>query len=67
MHIEGGAVMNDVLPLVGEGDELDFLQEIERTFAIKLPQDLRHCYWWAISMEFSLPQSPMLRGQKRAV
>ena len=36
--------MNDVLPLVGDGDELDFLQEIERTFAIKLPQDLRHCH-----------------------
>jgi len=29
---------------VGDGDEINLLEEIERTFAIKLPTDLSHCH-----------------------
>jgi hypothetical protein len=36
--------MDNVLPLGGDGDEIDLLEEIERTFAIKLPTDLSHCH-----------------------
>jgi hypothetical protein len=36
--------VDEVLPLVGDGDEIDLLQEVERSFAIKLPRDLRHCH-----------------------
>jgi hypothetical protein len=36
--------MDNVLPLGGDGDEIDLLEEIERTFAIKLPRNLPHCH-----------------------
>src|SRR5215813_3528064 len=36
--------MDNVLPLGGDLDEIDLLEEIERTFAVELPRDLRHCH-----------------------
>jgi hypothetical protein len=36
--------MSDVLPLVGDGDEVDLVRDIEQTFAVVLdPQELQNC------------------------
>jgi|SRR5262249_8674540 len=36
--------MDNVLPLGGDLDEIDLLEEIERAFAVEFPRDLRHCH-----------------------
>ena len=36
--------MDNILPLGGDLDGIDLLEDIERTFAIKLPTDLSHCH-----------------------
>ena len=36
--------MDNVLPLGGDLDEIDLLEEIERAFADEFPRDLRHCH-----------------------
>jgi hypothetical protein len=41
---QGAEAVGDVLPLVGDGDELSLLREIQRSFAIKLPLDLSNCH-----------------------